>query len=70
MIEVLKTCSVCGIPKELDQFSICRAKKWGRQSRCKQCVSDLFPGYYKENKEKYLQRLRDWRAKQKEIVID
>lgn len=68
MIEVLKKCSSCGQDKILDEFSICRAKKYGRQSRCKKCVSDLFPSYYKDNKEKYLQRLKDWRAKKKNIT--
>lgn len=68
MISVLKRCSACGEDKILKEFNLRKNSKMGRQSRCKSCQANSFPDYYQNNKEKYLQRLRDWRAKKKELI--
>lgn len=51
----LKTCCVCKVDKELDQFYKDPKGKGGKQSRCKECNK----AYYKNNKPKYQEASRN-----------
>lgn len=51
----LKTCCVCKVDKELDQFYKDPKGKGGKQSRCKECNK----AYYKANKPKYQESSRN-----------
>lgn len=36
---IIKKCTKCNIEKDLISFSICKKGKYGRDSRCKECIS-------------------------------
>lgn len=52
-----KKCYKCGETKSLEDFSLDRHHKSGRQKKCKACVS----AYYEANKEKRRAYSRSWR---------
>lgn len=49
----MKHCSKCNEVKPIEGFAICRAKKDGRQPRCRTCQSALSSAWNKANKEQY-----------------
>ena len=77
----MKTCTKCGVTKELSEFSKNALAKDGLQSRCKQCqnqygrkwheankekVKEKNRKYYKENPEKMKERVKKWREENPE----
>lgn len=53
----MKKCSMCNIPKELENFSSSKKSKDGHKTRCKKCDSIKNKLYYKNNIEKIKKRL-------------
>lgn len=49
----MKHCSKCNEVKPIEGFAICRAKKDGRQPRCRICQAALSSAWNKANKERY-----------------
>lgn len=73
-----KTCTCCGIEKDVDLFNIRKASIDGLTASCKQCISyrkkqlpstkDYSKKYYQDNKDKTSDRLSLWRSKNKEHI--
>lgn len=78
---VTKTCSKCGIPKELEHYNIASSGKYGRSAVCKVCkrkidseyrathkeeIASKFKVYYKENREKRIKSSVAWKKKNPE----
>lgn len=70
----MKTCSICGTLKPLDDFHRETRRKDGRRSDCKECVKKSKDArkdkinarrreYYSENTERILNRNKNWRKK-------
>lgn len=60
-----KKCTKCGKMKDIKAFSICRAAKDGRQSRCKECQAAYFAG----NRKARMAYQRRYRAAHREAVL-
>jgi len=58
----MKTCSKCQLELQLEQFSKDKRAKDGHQGKCKECVKI----YYKENKEKIIERVKKYGEERKE----
>jgi hypothetical protein len=52
-----KTCAKCGETKSLDEFHLHNTAKYGRNSRCKTCIS----AYHKEHYAKNFEKIQEWR---------
>ena len=59
-----KKCSRCKIEKDIDCFSLNKAKKSGRQTTCKECQKNYSNQHYQKNKSIYIERAS---KKKKEI---
>ena len=55
---MLKTCTKCGIEKNLEDFRITKNGKYGRDSRCRVCMSKREHDRFWNNREKELARRR------------
>lgn len=56
-----KICSLCKNEKELIKFNLKKAGKFGRDSRCKECISLLNKIRYKKDPELVKKRVKEWR---------
>jgi hypothetical protein len=81
----MKTCSNCKIEKSLDEFHIDSKGRFGRKSRCKDCLNKRAIDWYHqnsdrinadkrekyiENREYYIERVNLWRENNREKVIE
>lgn len=64
----MKTCTKCGVAKELEEFNKDRGKRDGRVSRCKQCQCDRARQWALDNLEHKRQRSRDYRTANKSVI--
>lgn len=64
----VKACTKCGEVKPLDGFSKDKRAKDGKQSCCKECVSEYHRRHYEENREAILERNRRYREENLEKV--
>lgn len=53
-----KTCSKCGQEKELEEFSLHKYGRFGRNPACKRCKNEQAKEHYKANRESVLGRQR------------
>lgn len=60
-----KTCTGCGIPKKIEDFSKSKGCKYGLQSKCKECRSIESTRHYRENWQQKKAANDRWRAKNK-----
>jgi len=51
-----KICSRCKVEKPLDDFSISRSRKDGRNHSCRECHNKYTRSHYKKNKDQYIKR--------------
>lgn len=65
---VTKRCAVCLADKPLEQFSIGRAYRLGRQPKCKECDRAYGRKYRQENREADLARHRQYRQENADKV--
>lgn len=65
-----KTCAKCGEEKPLDGFHKDKSKRGGRNSRCKECVSEYDRRYREENREEMRERSRRYKHKNREKVLE
>jgi hypothetical protein len=63
-----KKCSICHETKSIDEFGLNRAKKDSKQAFCKQCNKERLKAHYKLNKQKYRDKNRRHRARNREFV--
>jgi len=56
----MKTCSICGVPKDCTEFQRDRSKKDGLRSACKSCVSRRKAVYNSEHREQNRRCCREW----------
>lgn len=63
MPDTAYTCSRCGTTKPVTEFYTDRAKASGHQSHCKACESVRRKAHYIRNRERTLERNREWRKK-------
>lgn len=61
-----KICCRCGIIKNIDEFSLNRAKKSQRNGHCKECQKE----YLEKNKESISKRTKELRLKNKEYILE
>jgi len=64
----MKSCSKCGEEKSLEDFSISKRAKDGREGRCKVCLNNKRKLYYKENKQAFRDYEKTYRDNHKEAV--
>jgi hypothetical protein len=57
----MKTCTKCGIPKELSEFYTNSKCRDGRDTRCKKCVSEIKKEFFQLNKSIIINRRRKLR---------
>lgn len=62
----MKTCKKCKQDKELDQFCNKKNEIDGKHRYCKECMSNEFKGYYKNNKPEHNARSNKWINENKE----
>jgi hypothetical protein len=65
-----KICKKCNQLKNIDDFYICKIKKDGYRNVCKKCCSDNSDSYYKQNKEKIIERVKNYTISNKNKVDD
>lgn len=58
-----KTCTQCGISKDLSEFSKAKYAKSGYRSECKVCARPINAAWGKENRDKVREAARRYRAK-------
>jgi hypothetical protein len=61
-----KTCTKCGIEKEITEYSTNFNKKWGQsylRSNCKACDNARSRQYHADNKAKRAKQHKEWRNK-------
>jgi hypothetical protein len=70
----MKTCSKCGIEKELSEFNMRAKSKDGLAHQCKSCKREYYKKYYKDDPERYklnadtlLQRMRNYVIEAKNV---
>jgi hypothetical protein len=49
----MKKCTSCNVEKQLDDFHICKKGKYGRKSKCKECIKEITKDFYQKNIEYY-----------------
>jgi hypothetical protein len=63
-MSIEKTCTSCGIPKDLDEFYNSPNGKFGKKSKCKDCQKSIdsarFNKAYTDNPQKFKDRSQDW----------
>jgi len=64
----MKTCSKCGVEKELSEFDRDKSRSSGFDHRCKVCASEKNRKWRAENPEKVREKNRKWRAENPEKV--
>ena len=57
----MKQCHFCKELKQLDQFSKCKSRKDGYQTRCKLCIKGVSNNYYQDNKNKLISKTQEWK---------
>lgn len=62
------TCRVCNIEKPIEEFAKHKRMKLGYDYICKKCNSEKSTKWANNNRERYLNRLKDWHKKNKEGV--
>lgn len=62
----MKTCTKCGVEKDLDEYSPDKRRVDGRQARCKECCRLAAVQRYRENPEKYRDRKKQEYARDPE----
>ena len=60
-----KTCTKCGIEKELSDFSKDKSEKFGRKSQCKQC----WKNYYLEHKTRIDKNNKTWQKQNNNKIL-
>lgn len=55
---MIKTCTSCNTPKELELFAKAPGRKYGRHSHCKACVNERCKKYYHLNPEKKKEQIK------------
>ena len=61
-----KTCTKCNIEKELTEFHKRKTSKVGYKPQCKSCRKEEMATRYKSNKEHILEKVRKWKANNRE----
>lgn len=56
MIDSVKICSRCKIPKTLDEFNFRNREKGTRHGYCRECGKTLTRSHYQRNKSQYLEK--------------
>ena len=56
----MKTCTKCGIEKDVNHFSKCKSAKDGLQSYCKVCVKEINNKWREANPEKAKEGAKKW----------
>ena len=57
----MKICKKCNIEKSFDDYHNLKSSKDGKQPKCKICVSEIQKTYVKNNREKILERKKEYR---------
>jgi hypothetical protein len=55
-----KLCKKCGVVKPIDAFYRATGTRDGRRGECIECSQVLRRAHYEENRERYIQRAKDW----------
>jgi len=66
----MKICTTCKKEKSLEEFSKSKYGAQGREAKCKECYKSYWKDYSIKNKEKVLQKSRDFRKDNKEKVTE
>ena len=77
----MKVCTVCGIEKDLIDFSKQKKTKDEYQTQCKSCASEKYEGkkervaerkkkYYEANKERIAEQSKKYREANKELMAE
>jgi len=64
----MKCCTRCKMEKELSEFYPCKKLKSGRISHCKACDKKLRQAYYAKNKERLLEKKKEYYIENKESI--
>jgi hypothetical protein len=64
----VKTCKRCGESKELDEFYANPSGRDGKRPECKACTAGRRREWYASNREREIQRVRDWQLANPERV--
>jgi hypothetical protein len=62
-----KKCTKCGELKALTEFHLSKPSKDGRHTQCKICISENRKLFYKNNRQKIIDRTADYYLKNKEV---
>lgn len=65
-----KTCTKCGLEKDIDEFSFKNKSSGRRQSSCKSCDNIYTKNHYNDNKEYYVEKAKKATQQKKEWIID
>lgn len=65
-----KKCHVCGKHKKAEEFSNDMSRKDGKRNNCKMCAAKQYRKYYMENREKNHKACREYRARNRELILD
>lgn len=69
---VVKKCTYCQLDKNLDNFNNSTNGKYGKTSRCKECIKtinkDYSRTYYQRNKSKLLQKQKQYNETNKDRI--
>lgn len=65
----MKTCSKCGVEKEMAEFSARSNRPSGRRSECKRCCSKAHTAYYYSAPEKARARSSTWAKENPDRVV-
>ena len=67
---LMKKCTSCNIEKDLSEFAPQKLGKYGVTSKCRPCRAAQVSEWAKNNREKCAEKLRRWRAKNKQRSRD
>jgi len=65
-----KVCTKCKIEKDLDSFHKCKHGKYGRVSRCKECLSEMNKVRYQEKRELIREQTKNYYYNNREKHIE
>lgn len=65
-----KFCKKCNLSKDIDDFAKNKSKKDGLNTYCKQCQKPYKDSHYRNNKERYINKNRNYREKVKQFVSE
>lgn len=66
----MKTCSKCGVTKDVAEFGVHTRQKDGLQRNCKQCQREYFKSYRDENKDSIRRNYAKWTAANPGVAAD